>query len=129
MRLRRMFGRLTALFVLPLLLFAGPARGLTTLICGHDGVVRDACCCPTEHADHEAPAIKVSCCCEVKTVTAASAEPRVGNDPSVHADTATPIAAAPSTGGLPPPIAARIVPRPHPAIGPPRRLLKHSFLL
>ena len=63
--------RLSAIVMLPVLLFAGLARG-ELFRCQHDNVVRASCCCPPSNAPAPATATIESVargCCDVSTMT------------------------------------------------------------
>jgi hypothetical protein len=63
--------RLSALVMLPLLLFAGLARG-ELFRCQYDNVVRESCCCPESSApETTTPILKAVArgCCDVSTMT------------------------------------------------------------
>src|SRR6267142_1966864 len=63
--------RLSALLMLPVLLFAGLARG-ELFRCQHDNVVRESCCCPNARtAETSQPTLKsvANGCCDVSTIS------------------------------------------------------------
>ena len=63
--------RLSALLMLPVLLFAGLARGGELFRCQYDDVVREACCCPNSRAAEAKERTLGSVpngCCDVSTI-------------------------------------------------------------
>src|ERR1700757_3977397 len=63
--------RLSALLMLPVLLFAGVARG-ELFRCQHDNVVRESCCCPNASTpENKQPTLKsvASGCCDITTIS------------------------------------------------------------
>ena len=63
--------RLSAILMLPVLLFAGLARGGELFRCQYDEVVRDSCCCPdsrTAEANERTLSLVATGCCDVSTV-------------------------------------------------------------
>jgi hypothetical protein len=68
MRTRRSTHRRRLLALVPLLLVLGALPGEVLLRCQMDGLLRAACCCPTEDAAAPAtqPTVAGRCCCEVE---------------------------------------------------------------
>jgi hypothetical protein len=63
--------RLSALLMLPVLLFAGLARGGELFRCQYDEVVRDTCCCPnsrTAEPNERTLSPVATGCCDVSTI-------------------------------------------------------------
>jgi len=63
--------RLSALLMLPALLYAGLARGGELFRCRSDEVVRESCCCPSSRAaetDQRTLSSVASGCCDVSTI-------------------------------------------------------------
>jgi len=63
--------RLSAILMLPVLLFAGLARGGELFRCQSDEVARDSCCCPdsrTAEANERTLSLVAIGCCDVSTV-------------------------------------------------------------
>jgi hypothetical protein len=63
--------RLPALLMLPVLLFAGLARGGELFRCQYDEVVRESCCCPTSRTaqtNERTLGSVATGCCDVSTI-------------------------------------------------------------
>jgi hypothetical protein len=63
--------RLSALLMLPVLLFAGLARGGELFRCQYDEVVRESCCCPnsrTAETKERTLGPAATGCCDVSTI-------------------------------------------------------------
>jgi hypothetical protein len=63
--------RLSALLMLPVLLYAGLARGGELFRCRSDEIVRESCCCPNQRTpDSKERTLRTvaSSCCDVRTI-------------------------------------------------------------
>ena len=59
-------------------LLPSSAFARTSFLCGMDGKVRQACCCPSKQKKHEAPpasTIRASCCCSITTIAPVTTPP------------------------------------------------------
>lgn len=64
--------RLSSLLMLPVLLFAGLARGGELFRCQYDDVVRESCCCPSSplaQTEERTLSSVASGCCDVSTIS------------------------------------------------------------
>jgi len=102
--------------------------------CAHDGVLRTACCCPSQARHHATPdpdtRARAACCCRITTI--ATREPTVRGAPPI-AIQVTPAIAAITTPATPPigaPIRSVRLEPPRAQRGPPDPLFaRHCSLL
>ncbi|HTJ41159.1 MAG TPA: hypothetical protein VL463_03660, partial [Kofleriaceae bacterium] len=75
--------RVVLIFLALTVIVPSVATGATLYRCGHDGALRDHCCCnPKTHEPPVRTSVRAGCCCETVHVAAADAPARSA---AVHA--------------------------------------------
>lgn len=102
--------------------------------CGHDGVLRTACCCPAQARPPAPPSpdtrVAATCCCRITRLEARASSVRGAPPIAIHGTPAVAVIATPATAPLAAPIRVASSSRACPPRGPPDPLfVRHCSLL